>query len=145
MGSSLDGVAQAATTFHQWPDDTHGKTTSIRNNHPPHDAPHSETAPVSCRQEGLLPTSSNSCSSTVVLSPNKPTRRFEPAATARNKQQKQKIMDGEQAPVQVGQFILAKNLGIGAFGKVGHPGCHQDQHLACLCVERAYCLATTSY
>jgi len=27
-------------------------------------------------------------------------------------------MDGEQAPVQVGQFILAKNLGIGAFGKV---------------------------
>jgi len=28
-------------------------------------------------------------------------------------------MEGEQAPVQVGQFILAKNLGIGAFGKVG--------------------------
>lgn len=27
-------------------------------------------------------------------------------------------MDAEQAPVQVGQFILAKNLGIGAFGKV---------------------------
>ena len=27
-------------------------------------------------------------------------------------------MEGEQAPVQVGQFILAKNLGIGAFGKV---------------------------
>jgi hypothetical protein len=24
----------------------------------------------------------------------------------------------EQAPVQVGQFILGKNLGIGAFGKV---------------------------
>lgn len=28
-------------------------------------------------------------------------------------------MEAEQAPVQVGQFILAKNLGIGAFGKVG--------------------------
>jgi hypothetical protein len=28
-------------------------------------------------------------------------------------------MEGEQAPVQIGQFILAKNLGIGAFGKVG--------------------------
>ena len=27
-------------------------------------------------------------------------------------------MEAEQAPVQVGQFILAKNLGIGAFGKV---------------------------
>jgi hypothetical protein len=27
-------------------------------------------------------------------------------------------MEGEQAPVQIGQFILAKNLGIGAFGKV---------------------------
>jgi hypothetical protein len=27
-------------------------------------------------------------------------------------------MEGEQAPVQVGQFILGKNLGIGAFGKV---------------------------
>ena len=25
----------------------------------------------------------------------------------------------EQAPVQIGQFILGKNLGIGAFGKVG--------------------------
>lgn len=24
----------------------------------------------------------------------------------------------EQAPVQIGQFILGKNLGIGAFGKV---------------------------
>lgn len=28
-------------------------------------------------------------------------------------------MEAEQAPVQIGQFILAKNLGIGAFGKVG--------------------------
>ena len=30
----------------------------------------------------------------------------------------------EQAPVQVGQFILGKNLGIGAFGKVRRPFLH---------------------
>ena len=28
------------------------------------------------------------------------------------------MMEGEQTPVQIGQFVLAKNLGIGAFGKV---------------------------
>ena len=27
-------------------------------------------------------------------------------------------MEAEQAPVQIGQVVLAKNLGIGAFGKV---------------------------
>ena len=26
----------------------------------------------------------------------------------------------EQAPVKIGQYILGKNLGIGAFGKVGN-------------------------
>lgn len=35
--------------------------------------------------------------------------------------QKQLIMD--QAPIQIGQFILGKNLGIGAFGKVGFLNC----------------------
>jgi hypothetical protein len=39
-------------------------------------------------------------------------------------------MEGEQAPVQIGQFILAKNLGIGAFGKVRAsvltPGCFRS-------------------
>jgi hypothetical protein len=34
----------------------------------------------------------------------------------------------EQAPVQIGQFILGKNLGIGAFGKVRNT----QPHLACL-------------
>ena len=29
----------------------------------------------------------------------------------------------EQAPVKIGQFILGKNLGIGAFGKVGYSFC----------------------
>ena len=28
----------------------------------------------------------------------------------------------EQAPVQIGQYILGKNLGIGAFGKVSESG-----------------------
>lgn len=28
------------------------------------------------------------------------------------------FMDGEQPAIQIGQFVLGKNLGIGAFGKV---------------------------
>jgi hypothetical protein len=43
-------------------------------------------------------------------------------------------MEGEQAPVQVGQFILAKNLGIGAFGKVGAAIGGRTVCTVCVCV-----------